>query len=384
MSTTSWIHSLCLACVTTTLVCVSGVGAALGQCVPQTPQAPGAPSNEVVQTFPASGNSQTAWRVQWGHAVGEGLYITGAWFKRTPAEPWVKILADARLADIFAPYNSGYPRYYDLTGFNFRLVPVTPTDLGPCGTALDPVVVKEVLDRGVLWKDDTEGYRGKELVLWATLDASNYNYMIRYAFQDDGTIAFRVGATARNLPGSEHESHMHEGLWRVDVDLAGSTHDSAIVMRHQQSQDRYSAYTVEEPFNGGVEGYVDWVDTEFTELRIQDEVATNATGKNISYDLKPMRMGTVRHPEEFSQHDFWVTRAHENELFYTELPTYISNREPVTNTDLVAWYLSSVYHRPRDEDGQEVGPFWKGVALTMWSGFDLRPRNFFNVTPQYP
>ncbi len=61
-------------------------------------------------------------------------------------------------------------------------------------------VVKEVRDRGLAWKDYAHGVRrGRELVIWAALEAGNYMYIMSYAFHDDGTIAFRVGATGQNL-----------------------------------------------------------------------------------------------------------------------------------------------------------------------------------------
>ena len=65
-----------------------------------------------------------------------------------------------------------------------------------------PTVVKEVRDRGLAWKDYAHGVRrGRELVIWGALEAGNYMYIMSYAFHDDGTIAFRVGATGQNLPG---------------------------------------------------------------------------------------------------------------------------------------------------------------------------------------
>ena len=42
-------------------------------------------------------------------------------------------------------------------------------------------------------------------VSWSSgraLEAGNYMYIMSYAFHDDGTIAFRVGATGQNLPGA--------------------------------------------------------------------------------------------------------------------------------------------------------------------------------------
>ena len=354
-----------------------------GTCCPgHTP--PPSPPYEVVQNFPSTGPAQTSWLVHWAEATHVGLYITGAWFKRTPAEPWVRILWDARLSDIFVPYHTGSPRYYDLSHFSFPLVQVNAKDAGCCGKLLGnpPHVVREVRNRGPMWKDDTAVYRGEELVLWATLDAANYNYIMEYIFRDDGTIGFRLGATARNLPGRELEAHMHNGLWRVDIDLAGAPNDSAMLMTHKEAG--LTATDSMPPFNGGKEGRATWVATEFTEIGVIDTVVKNARGHNIQYDLMPMRSGSARHQEAFMQYDMWVTPYNPSQLTYPSLPSYIAANRSVTNTDVVLWYASSMHHLPRDEDGEFVGGVFKGSALVMWSGFDLRPRNFFKTTPFFP
>jgi primary-amine oxidase len=300
---------------------------------------------------------QTAWRVQWAEGTGKGLYITGAWFKRGPSEPWMRILWDARLVDIFVPYHTGSPRYYDLTGFSFGLVQAVQKDAGCCGSLLGnpPKVVKEVRDRGVAWKDDQQVHRGQELVLWGTLDAANYNYIIHYGFRDDGVIEFRLGGTARNLPGREMEAHMHDGLWRIDMDLNGASNDSVLLSRHQEPSGGQTANDNANPFNNGVEGSVVWNPEEFTHIRVIDTVKTNGHRHNIGYDLIPLRHGSARHFENFSHTDFWVTRYRSTERLYQQLPTYISNGENVTNTDIVLWHITPVHHMPRDEDGGVSG-----------------------------
>lgn len=351
-----------------------------------TPQPSGAPANEIVQEFPAAGPAETAWRVRWAEGAGKGLYITGAWFRRAPTEPWMRVLWDARLADIFVPYHTGFPRYYDLTGFGFGLVDAVSADAGCCGRLLgSPAkVVWEVRDRGVAWKDDQQVHRGQTLVLWGTIDAANYNYIVHYGFRDDGTIEFRLAATAQNLPGRRTEAHMHDGLWRIDVDLGGFWNDSAILTRHQETTTAAAASDTQAPFNGGVEGGAVWNDLEFTELSVVDTALTNGRGHIIGYDLLPLRRGTARHQEAFSHNDFWVTRYRGTELNYAAVPgTYVSG-ESVTNTDIVLWHITPIHHRPRDEDGGIVAGFWEGVALTMWGGFDLRPRNLFDGTPLHP
>ena len=74
----------------------------------------------------------TAWKVHFARGLHKGLYITGAWFKRDLGEDWIKILNDARIAELFVPYHrSGLIRFYDLTSFSFPLSEVKAEDAGP-------------------------------------------------------------------------------------------------------------------------------------------------------------------------------------------------------------------------------------------------------------
>jgi primary-amine oxidase len=345
----------------------------------------------------------TAWKVHFARGLHKGMYITGAWFKRDLEEDWIKVIHDARLADLFVPYHRNSSiRFFDLTGFSFPLAEVKAEDAGPTGTLMPafqgdeyPTVVREIRDRGVVWKDYANGVRrGREMVLWAGLEAGNYMYLMQYGFQDDGTITFRVGATGQNLPGSRKEPHMHDAHWRIDVDLADGAKNDAMVMTHSETTTDLTAEDTEEPFNTGVEGGIDWDPKQFTMIRVQSD-KKNANGKKLSYDLIPIRQGSARHKEAFTHHDLWVTRSHPErplEMIFANLPTIIRNEESVEQTDIVLWYTSSSHHEPRDEDGKAnrsrrmwyYDDGWEGSAIVMWSGFDLKPRNLFDRTPFYP
>jgi hypothetical protein len=257
--------------------------------------------------------------------------------------------------------------------------------------------------------------RGQELVLWAALHAANYYYLMQYGFQDDGTITFRAGATGHNLPNNTDGSHMHNTCWRINVNLGGTGKNAVYAISHQElPQDVGKAKQQEKLL--GVEGPGDWHAEEFTFLRVkpykEPVIAAGQDGpggpqaldkkveqkgdgklKDFSYDLLPLRQGSARHyakNEEFTQHDYWVTPNVTPELFYYNLPKYINkqNPRPMVGTDVVLWYMSSVLHVPRTEDGHmDEGKVMRqaaGVALTAWSGFDLRPRNLFPMTPLYP
>jgi Cu2+-containing amine oxidase len=219
-------------------------------------------------------------------------------------------------------------------------------------------------------------------------------YIMSYGFHDDGTINFRVGATGQNLPGHRFESHTHNAHWRIDIDLIDGKKNSAMVMRHVEDPAGMGAEDVEEPFNRGYEGGLDWNPKEFTMIRVASN-RKNAHGKAISYDLMPVRMGSSRHNEAFTQHDFWVSQSHPErplEYVFANLPAIVKNEEPVESADIILWGTSTSHHEPRDEDGKpNSGPrfwpgddAWEGSATVMWSGFDLRPRNFFDRTPFYP
>ena len=364
-------------------ILLSAANALAHPCPPFTQPPSNTPGNVLIQEFPPGGPMETAWRIRFGHATGKGLYITGAWFKSAPGESWMRVLWDARVADIFVPYHTGSPRFYDLTNFNFPLVNATSADAGACGKIIDGKVIHDVRTHGVLWKDDTDVRHGHELAIWATLDSANYNYIMSYAFRGDGTIALRLGATSRNLPGAELEAHMHNALWRIDMDLNGFTSDSVFEAEHHETIGGPGASDTFKPFNHGVEGSKNWRASKFTEILVRDS-KLNSQRKNISYEFRPVRRGKPRHQEAFAHDDFWVTRYRGSEQTYKLVDTYV-NGESVMNTDIVVWHISPLHHNPRDEDGRFLpNGVWRGVALLMWSGLDLRPRNLFGRTPLFP
>jgi primary-amine oxidase len=349
-------------------------------------------ANELVQNFPTNDAMKTAWKIHWATSTGFGLYIQDAWFKRDPKEPWLQVLGDARLAEMFVPYHSGSPRFWDIS-YNFALCNVTKDECGPFGKILDtpPTVVHEVRDRGLMWVDSNKGSRrGQKLVLFAILNAANYRYVMEYSFQDDGVIGFRIGSTGRNYGSREFEGHMHNGLWRVDVNLGGPDNNSVLVMEHTEphGSDKGAARTAHRPFNGGVEGFEDWDPSKFTMISIQNDKKRNSREQPIAYDVMPYKHGNARHygpdKEECTCHDFWVTKNRKGEIYYQKLPDYVNKGESIMNTDVVVWLSTPGHHEPRSEDGEIKGTSFHGVTPLMWCGFDMKPRNVWDRSPFYP
>jgi len=364
------------------LTLLAGMQSAQAQTAP--PWMPCSGANLIDQKFPMAGPEITHWRLCWETVPGNGLIIHWAYFRKSPGAKWLFVLWDARVSEIFVPYHSGSPRYYDVE-YMFPLTPIGASDCPPTvgGTILAGNVCKEVFDRGLLWKADNQVRRGEQLILWSALAAANYNYVIEWTFRDDGVILGRLGATSHNIGFAPMETHVHNPIWRLDVDLDGWPNDSVRFGTHTENLPGLSA-TDTDPIIA-VEGNRAWNPQAFNSLDIFDKFLKNGRGDPTSYTLMPLpTAGLTRHQEPFTQADFWVTHYHWNEMSAMDLVSYITPPESVVDTDIVVWYKGSIHHHPRDEDGEMVSGYWNGVALVMWTGFMLMPRNLFETTPFYP
>src|SRR5258708_5626733 len=67
------------------------------------------------------GGEQTAWKVSWhidrrANEIGRmnsWFAIKEAWFKTGAKKPWLKVLGDCRVSELFTPYEAGQPRFMD-------------------------------------------------------------------------------------------------------------------------------------------------------------------------------------------------------------------------------------------------------------------------------
>jgi Cu2+-containing amine oxidase len=371
-------------------------------------------------------NPETSWRTCISNQGRRGLVLGPTDLRRNPGGPWIRILREAGVAELFVPYHAMNLRLYDHeTTSSLSIREVTPADAGPMGTVLTlsgqtrPQVVAEINDRGIAWlckESRSISRRGQELVLWGVQDAANYDFIIEYRLRDDGSIGFRLGATGYNNPffppRSTTEAHMHDVLWRIDVDLNGSSDDTAVQLTHMETA-ASPLMTVDEeaPFNGGREGTARWNPETFFTLGVEDS-SVNSYGHRIGYVLRPSAAGIARHfgeaaglrrKERFTQSDFAVTTYKQTErdalfdsahLRYLQPDEYllgegsfadmgVSDNESVQNTDVVLWYRSAAHHDPHDEDHAQGDPdgLMTGITNVHWQGVDLEPHNFFDFNP---
>jgi primary-amine oxidase len=377
---------------------------------------PGTNSACLLQTFP-----DIQWRIciqasaygDEGNQHSRGISIGPVDIRRNLAAetPWQRVIYRAEVAENFTPYHEGEAHLSDdqfANWANWRK-PVTAADANG-GTLITlakdasfgPAIVGECRDRGPAWlcKGRLGSFvrRGQELVLWGIYDAGNYDYIQEFGFHDDGTISLRTGATGYLNPERPEVAHLHDSLWRIDLDLDGSWGDSAFLSHHIEplrgDPSGLNALDELKPFNGGIEGAEDWHPEEFNTLVIQD-AALNANGRPISYELEPLRTGTPRHfgkTEQWTQHDFWVTRFKPTEdISWALTPAsmfigpdefllpYVSDHESIANGDLVVWYLAAAHHEPISEDlDKNQKP---AITLVHWYGLELKPHDFFDFNP---
>jgi len=368
---------------------------------------------------------EVSWRFCAVDMRKRGLWIEQVALTRKPGDQPIDVIYDAGVMDLFVPYHSGDPRAYDMEYCYSDPVPnaqgtPVPETAGSCQQKLDSAwagpnglvedfpseiassVAIELRDRGLAHLCTRPSpfvdvvRRGSEMAVWAVFDPGNYDNIIEYTFRDDGSIGFRSGVTGFNLPAQQDVGHMHNTLWRVDMDLNGHPNDTAYLWRHVES-----GTTAEDQdllFNNGFESFASWDAFRFSTLVVKDG-ATNANGNRIGYTLQPLRTGTARHfgsDEAWTHMDFGVTRYRAGEpsmagndyerpnLYLLQNGKGVSNKEPIENSDLVLWHISSAHHEPHDEDRStlDVGTSqYKGITPVHWSGFDLVPHDLFDYNP---
>jgi Cu2+-containing amine oxidase len=357
----------------------------------------------ILQTF-----SDISWHICMTDMGPKGLWVGPVELLRNPGDGWRPILYQAGLADIFVPYhNSPAARYYDLGGGASRaLAPISQLDTGPAGFPIwlsnesFPTVAGEVRDRGIGWlcKGDTqEVRRARELVLWAVSDAGNYDNIIEFSFRDDGSIGFRTGNTGYNSPGSPVESHSHDSLWYVDMDLNGFPGDTASMLNHSEPYTANQLLAADQQVPIAVEGARQFqaAPFELVSLLIEDN-ATQVFGQKLGYEFLPHQSLPTRHfgwQETWTQNDIYIARYRYSDTLWASpianhqapdlylLPAL--NNEPVVGQDLVAWIKTAAHHAPTTEDWATptfIG-LLGGVTLTHWSGFRIEPHNLFPTNP---
>jgi len=258
-----------------------------------------------------------------------------------------------------------------------------------------------------------------ELVVRMAPEVGNYDYLLDFVFNRRGEIEVRVGAygidatkavgaktmadatakedstygtlIAPNLVGVNHDHFMS---FRVDLDVDGQNNrmviDKFVPRRLTGNPLRRSIWQVERSTVDTERAFEPMHESAW--FRFESGARRNALGNPTSFQLAPghsdISILADDEPQQqraaFSGAAFWVTRYHPEEAFAAGvypnqnrsiegLPSFVANREPIRNDDLVLWYTVGFRHQTRAED-------WP-VMPGLWHSFKLRPFNFFDRNP---
>ncbi len=283
---------------------------------------------------------------------------------------------------------------------------------------------------------DEEGISGRpsrELVLRTIATVGNYDYILDWRFEQDGSIKVGVGATgilevkpvhdqnasgplsadmaAKDAegnaiefgqlvsPGIDAVDHDHYFSYRLDLDVDGPKNSFMVdkLVPYSLPKDNPSPRRViwavkpemihtesESPRDIDLKHPAMWMFTS--------ESTKDAVGYPTGIDIMPgTSAATLLPPDEwpskragFADHQLWVTPYDPEELYaagkYTlnskggdGLQSWVKQGRSIENTDIVAWYTIGMHHVPRPED-------WPQMPV-MWHEFEIRPFHFFGKNP---
>jgi primary-amine oxidase len=321
------------------------------------------------------------WSICWEVRANEGLAITHAFYTKPGFDR--RVLSDATVAQIFVPYEVGSPRYHDVAyGLGAAFQNLTAAECAGGTLLYGGKVCRQMTPAHLHERFCNQGnchtMMGPALSLWASSQMGAYNYITKWTFHPDGHIVPEVGLAGVLQFG--RTAHVHNVYWRIDLDIDDPAGDSV-----------EEFFRVVPAGNDGSRGVNGWnpllAETfrpnelyTFRKWRVKDVNKRNANNRNWSYELIPSPGdGSLRTTpaEGFTRGELFATVARPNERFVsTEEADYLStylNGEALSNQDVVLWYTTHAYHEVRDEDA----PYMP----IEWSGFILRPRDYFDRNP---
>ncbi len=266
------------------------------------------------------------------------------------------------------------------------------------------------------------GRPSRELVLRTAAVVGNYDYILDWIFQQDGTIRVAVGATGivetkavketvadRMVGGSPQHSygtmvapnvvavnHDHYFSYRLDLDVDGPNNSFMIdrlVPQQISGHARKSIWVAESSIAKTEKDAILDIDPRRPSMwHFINPTQHGDVGYPTGYEIMPGATAVSNMPLEdpaqkvgaFSEHQMWVTPYNPDELYAAGvyvtsssglegLPAWTKANRSIENTDIVGWYTLGFHHVVRLED-------WP-IMPTLWHDFLIRPVNFFDKNP---
>jgi primary-amine oxidase len=265
----------------------------------------------------------------------------------------------------------------------------------------------------------------RTLVLRTAAVIGNYDYLLDWRFEQDGSIRVAVGATGiietkaakakispRGMGGMAGEpdefgryvgentigvNHDHFFSYRLDLDVDGTNNSfmaDRLKKRELPAATHRKSIWVAEPFVAKTE-HDAMIDIQMDKPSMWMFVNPNVRGPlgyPTGYEVMPGLTAAslmdaddgVQKVGAFSAHQLWVTPYRADELYASGvyptsgrgddgLAVWTNANRAIENTDIVAWYTMGFHHVPRAED-------WP-VMPVMWHDFVIRPFDFFGENP---
>ena len=359
------------------------------------------------------------------------------------------IMYEGSLSEMYVPYmdpDDGWSTRVFLDAGEFLLggliKPVGPDDCPPHAQYFTGVVPSdkgtpilkpqlaclfEHATDGPAWRHSEDGLLSgrpsRELVLRTAAVAGNYDYLMDWVFQQDGTIRVAVGATGivetkavkevatahamRGGPSKlEHGTlvapnvfavnHDHYFSYRLDLDVDGTANSFMIdrlVPEPLAGRARKEIWAAQSSIARTEKDAILDVDLRHPGMwHFINPSEHGAMGYPTGYEIMPGATAVSSlSPDDpaqkmgaFSEHQMWVT-PYRPEEFYAAgtyvttskepdgLANWTEANRPIENTDIVGWYTLGFHHEVRLED-------WP-VMPTLWHEFLIRPVNFFDKNP---
>jgi primary-amine oxidase len=266
------------------------------------------------------------------------------------------------------------------------------------------------------------GRPSRELVLRTAAAVGNYDYILDWIFQQDGTIRVAVGATGiveTKVVSEQHITHKmdnpedpqygtlvapnliavnhdHYFSYRLDLDIDGPNNSfmvDRLVPQQIAGQARTSIWAAQSSILHTEQNAILDLDLRRPAMwHVINPAHHGATGYPTGYEIMPgataVSIASPGDPAQkvgaFSEHQLWVTPYNPEERYASGvyvnsskglegLPAWTAANRSIENTDIVAWYTLGFHHVVRTED-------WP-VMPTLWHDFLIRPVNFFDRNP---
>lgn len=271
--------------------------------------------------------------------------------------------------------------------------------------------------------DLISGRPSRELVLRTAAVVGNYDYVLDWVFQQDGTIRVAVGATGIVETKGVKEDHVEHAMedgpakpeygtlvaphllavnhdhyfsYRLDLDVDGQNNSFMIdrlVPQKVEGAARKSIWTDESSMAHTEKDAILDLDSKRPGMwHFINPAQHGAMGYPTGYEIMPGATGVAfaaaddpaQRMGQFATHQIWVTPYMPEERYaggtyvtsgkgMDGLPAWTAANRKIENTDIVAWYTLGFHHVVRTED-------WP-VMPTMWHDFLIRPMNFFDRNP---